>query len=488
MKRNIFVSLITLVYALLLAAGQYHHELWADEANCFLVGKDSHSISELLDNCRYEGHPLLWNFLIYFVTRFTHNPVSMQVLNMVLAVVNVFLILRYAPFPRYIQVLLVFGYFSLFEYGVISRNYMLVFVLLTAYLAMTFNRNNRYWLQLIVLLLLAHTHLFGLVIAVCLFIIDFPYRRLSAPGIAAKLIPFVFIAALVFSILRINPAADDIRMTAYNNAPLISAERFKKVAGVPVKAFLHIPNLANPNPWNRSTIIVSYPRLALVLGLLLIIIPGILFRKSLKLLVLFYGALLGIVLSAFVSPLMVAPRHASFLFLALLACWWRSYHDPHIPDFTRRLTGLIYAPIFILQLACGLLMYREDWQRPFSNGKQVAEFIKQHNPQQLPVAMSNQGSGQPISVYLDQSLFYPEKQGMGSFSAMNTTPFLQPVDSAFARTLRWAKSKQSDAWLVLNIDRNKEPYAVPVFADSVAAFNGAIVESENYTLYYITHQ
>src|SRR5690349_21352468 len=75
-----------------------HHEMWLDEMHHFLLARDSSSLGELAFNARYDGHPLLWDSLLYFLTCFSRNPFYMQLLNILISVAAVIIFLRNTPF------------------------------------------------------------------------------------------------------------------------------------------------------------------------------------------------------------------------------------------------------------------------------------------------------------------------------------------------------------------------------------------------------
>jgi hypothetical protein len=61
---------ITIVFFIVSAWGIYHHELWLDEAQHFLIARDSESLRSLYFNMQYDGHVRLWNYLLYFITHY----------------------------------------------------------------------------------------------------------------------------------------------------------------------------------------------------------------------------------------------------------------------------------------------------------------------------------------------------------------------------------------------------------------------------------
>jgi hypothetical protein len=116
---------VLLAFAALLALLLLRHAMWRDELQAWLIARDSASPLALWRNTRLEGHPLLWHLLLWLITRFTAAPVAMQLLHLVIAVSAATVLVRFAPFRLWQRAALLFGYFPLFEYGVISRNYAL---------------------------------------------------------------------------------------------------------------------------------------------------------------------------------------------------------------------------------------------------------------------------------------------------------------------------------------------------------------------------
>ena len=134
--------ILTGVYFLLSIFGILHHEMWRDEHQAWLVARDAHSLPQLFQNVRYEGHPALWHLFLYAFTSITHDPFIMQVFHILISTAFVFLINRYAPFSLPIKILITFGYYSLYEFNIISRSYGLGFLLVTALLILYTNRKK----------------------------------------------------------------------------------------------------------------------------------------------------------------------------------------------------------------------------------------------------------------------------------------------------------------------------------------------------------
>ena len=110
-------------YILLLGWTGAHHELWGDEIHSWNIARASTSFSSLLENVRYEGHPPAWHTLLWFISRCTDNLVYVQVAHELIAALVVFILLFFSPLPLIAKMLIPFGYYFLFEYAVLDRDY-----------------------------------------------------------------------------------------------------------------------------------------------------------------------------------------------------------------------------------------------------------------------------------------------------------------------------------------------------------------------------
>jgi hypothetical protein len=117
-------------YTLLLAFSIAHHEPWVDEAQAWLLARDSNLLELWTKLLRYEGSPGLWHTLLYFCIRLGVPYAGINVISGLAGLAAVCILLWHAPFPLLIRVLLPFSFFLSYQYAVIARNYALVPVLL----------------------------------------------------------------------------------------------------------------------------------------------------------------------------------------------------------------------------------------------------------------------------------------------------------------------------------------------------------------------
>ena len=127
---------VFLLLATINAIRTLRHEMWHDELQAFMLAAGSPTLVDLFHNLKYEGHPGLWHALLWIVTRFTTDPIAMQVLHLAIALVIWILIFTISPFTIGEKVLLVLSYFLFWEYFVISRNYVLIPLIVFPFVAL----------------------------------------------------------------------------------------------------------------------------------------------------------------------------------------------------------------------------------------------------------------------------------------------------------------------------------------------------------------
>lgn len=142
------------------------HEPWYDETQAWQIARSAPLSAILFEVPHYEGHPPLWHLILMpFAKAGAPYELSLTFVSLLLMGTAVYLLLRYAPFPRPVRLLLPFTYFWFYQYGVISRVYCLMslaFVLLALFYK---NRNEKPGKYAAALMLLCATSGYGIVIA-----------------------------------------------------------------------------------------------------------------------------------------------------------------------------------------------------------------------------------------------------------------------------------------------------------------------------------
>jgi hypothetical protein len=141
-RKNSHAFFLFIIAAAVGVVSMYYHEMWRDESQAFLIVRDSKNLAELWQNVRYEGHPILWHFVLYISYHIFPSIYTIQVVHLIIALSVVALIAWYSPFTLLEKFLLIFSYFFSFEYLVISRNYAIGIMLLLAAVILFLRRKS----------------------------------------------------------------------------------------------------------------------------------------------------------------------------------------------------------------------------------------------------------------------------------------------------------------------------------------------------------
>lgn len=431
------------VSALFLLLGGFiawHHEMWRDEMQAWLIARDSASPIEVLYHLnRYDGHPGLWHICLYALKLITQSPIIMQPFHFIIAAVSAYVFLRFSPFTRLQKTLFVFGYLPFYEYAIICRNYALGVLLLFLFCALFRDWRRRLPLLGVILLLMAHTSVHALIIVISITVglcwelkanADRPPRK--ELGIGFGLILF----GIVTSIIQLKPSGPNLGISTGWRTEF-ELDYFLRVLNILPKAFLPIPQFTL-RYWNTYLIdkLPGAYEVKCVLAVLIFLFALFLFiRKPMAFLMYLFGTV-GL-LAFFYSKRFGFIRHWGFLFMAFVAANWLCHYCRDLPklkfNLANRLNGIslglarhvgvVLIVFFALHLVGGVAAAIMDYKYPFSNGKAVAQFIKSENLEEMIIAAEA-----PDDVTLEvlgysgkDNFYYPRSKRFGSFILWDTT-------------------------------------------------------------------
>jgi hypothetical protein len=397
---------VTFVFAGLSLIGILHHEIWLDEAQHFLIARDSAGLMEMLRACRNEGHPLLWNILLFLITRFTSDPFYMQLVHILIGSAVAMAVL-YSEGRTAEKILIIFGYFFFYEYNLISRNYG-ISALLMLLPVWFYTRGHLTPMKLAVLLfLLAQAHLFSLLFSVA-FVISL---LLTDKHFFAKcnryqvlIVGLIILAGWVISILSILPPWQyGVAFLRYDPSGFLSGERIMKALSVCLKGIIYMPDYFASGHQFINTFFLTTLGLkgwvAFSLSLAAIVLPAWILKKSRMALFLYFICLALFLPVYFLLPLVYGIRYFGFLWLLFVCCFFIAR-----PKLSKPALVLSYI-LFVLQFANGIFAFGMDLRYPFSEGKQVSRFLEKVNTGNEPVLILNPVLRPAISVYTGKKYF-----------------------------------------------------------------------------------
>jgi hypothetical protein len=408
---------VLIVYAITIAIALRRHAMWADEAQAWLIARDSPTLAALFSNLRYEGHPALWYLLLWPLARISADPALMQMLSGAIAVFTIAIVLWRSPFTSAEKLLFPFGYFPLYEYSVKSRSYGLGLLLIVLICAAWPTRKARPIRMALLLALLANVHvLFMLVSAAFLgaLVLERIRRRGSesadhpAPGTALAALAIV-LAGWAAAFVVAWPPADSGFALGWVLRP--SASRLWQVVG-------------GLDPYAASS------------GFVLAVAAIGMFRMRRDIVV---GAFLGVAVTAIVAFLYL--KYIGFIwqrgaiFAAVVAASWisRARGTALFPRF-------VVPVFFAVQAMAGLQALTVDLLHPLSTGRAVAAFLEEKGWSHAPLIAVHDNATSPVLAYLERDrAFYPYSDAAchcrgagrwGSFTIWDRMRVPEPDDAA----------------------------------------------------------
>jgi hypothetical protein len=502
-RDHVFAILVALVFLAAGGAAAWHHELWRDEVQAWLIARDNASLSDMIRFMRYDGHPCLWYLCLWIAAKVTHALAAVQVLHLTIAASTVYLFARVSPFSRVQKALFAFGYFPMFEYSVLCRNYAPGVFLLVAFCCLFPKRDKAFlWISVILFFLantIAHMLIVTIVIAAVLAF-DMALRRKASEGGCEcpawkRAAGFTIIGAgILLSVLQVIPPPDGgfARLWTWG----IDFRMMGQTVSTVARAYFPVPQVQChfwisplfPEKFPLFLRFESWFALALVCGT-----AFVLSRKPVVL-AFYLGGTLALWLF-FYTKYFGFLRHHGFLFILFVASAWLYWIGPPPPRprtiFERWSAAAekwfrpAVTVLFGIHVAGAAIALSMDCRHPFSHGKTVAEYIIRENMRDRLMAGHMDSNAVSVLGYLDgKKMFYPQALGFGSFVVMNLKHNPAVCDSTIVERVKdlAVRSKQDVLFIVHYPLSFSDPCIKPV-----KEFTGSIVQDEDFYLYEVRH-
>jgi hypothetical protein len=499
-----FSGLLFFIFFCLGFIGIFNHAMWRDELNPWLIARDSNSLVELFQNIKYEGHPGLWYICLYLLNQFTHNPIAMQMTHLILATSFIYIFLRFSPFTRWQKVLFTFGYLPFYEYLLISRNYIIGIFLISVFCALYNTRRKSYVILSLLLFLIANANAYCLFISLALglaLILEYSLREQLSESLTASrtniiLSLTIYALGIAVSLAQLIPPADSTLQGGLSGWTLHFDIRHL------AKALIRI--------WN-SYIVILVPGdsnievfLFAVMGLgLFFFASTVLIRKPIALLIYTVGTL-EILVFTYVKFLGSA-RHYGHLYIVLIVSLWIASYYPKSNlllqpltrgartiqpistvwlKFTQKYQTIFMMVILSAQLTAGIVAFSRDLVVPYSAARATARYIQSQHLENKFMVGSRDATISPLCGYLNRKIYYPERQGLGSFVLFNSQR--QEVDAAtvLAQVSQLIQQKPEPILLILNNELNTARADLSV--SPLSKFTKSLIFNEKYYLYEVS--
>lgn len=363
LRENWFSHLILLIYTVLIFVVISVHEPWADEAQAWLLARDSNLFDLMFKNLRYEGHPGLWYLILVLPSKLLPYR-AISILSGLIAIAGVFVLLYYSPFPKIIKLLLPFSYFIFYQYGVIARSYVLLPILFFLIASVYQDKTTKIYQFTILVCLLAFTSVYTALVAISIMLIHLIDLIRSRSDLNRELIikqikaylGFAFTIALI--IIQLWQPEDSSFATTYN---------------FDIRHFFELSSTV----LNKATTEVKY------LSAFVLILSLIWFWRR-KLLLLYLISTLSVL--ALFSTKYYNSWHQGIIFLVWVFVMWVSFEKQKPRQNEGKFTNVIRKLVIIsFLIVLGFHVFWagsvsiSDYRGPYSAAKDAVEYIKANN-------------------------------------------------------------------------------------------------------------
>lgn len=381
--------------------GMYYHEVWRDEMRPLSIARESAGYVDLWHRLKYEGHPPLWYFLLKFLDFFFHSSLVLPILSIFFATINAWLLLFKSPFPLLINVLLAFGFYTLYEYGIQIRNYGIAETLLFG--AVYFTTVKKQYLTAMMLLGIAvFTNIYAMAFALLLGL-----NLLANKGTLNKKLLSAYVVVLLMalvSVYSIWPGADSLA----TNHTGIYWPNFK-LAWHLSRGFSNF----DPLQETFSSIWISVGLYALCLGMWRI--PKLAF-----------SLFLGTFFMSFFAVTIRSnyPHHHGMWFIFLLSLFWlyfpilqeklKAVRTAAMP-FIAASSSLLFVLLLFLFYK-GIYMWKYDVFRSKSDSKAFGAFLQKNIPSKTVLICEPDYTMESAVYYAYRPYFLPRENRFGYYA------------------------------------------------------------------------
>ena len=398
------------------------HEAWGDEAQAWLLARDSSLLDLFYRRLHYEGTPGLWHLLLWVETRIGVSYRGMHFITSGLGALGVYLFLRFAPLPRWLKLLFPFLFAILYQGPIVARNYLLILPLIAALSLLRREARQRPLAYAVLLGLLVNTSALGALLAIGLLVewlfsaVRGRWRFATAAVLQAALVTVLLWGAALYTILPApdghfgflgglasRPAAAHV-LGELTGTPYMPESRPEVATAAATTSATDTPSTehAHRNRWQQKLAALKYPpgKVTFAVHLLryaLLVLSFAFFviSPSNLLAIAFYAALLlwlarhralhfalpFLLLAAIGPKLYISPHHAMVWWFALLGLLWTAWpqNGPRRSSIDFAFSAVL-ALVLVQQVVFAAHALYFDSRYAFDGGEAAERFITTSAP------------------------------------------------------------------------------------------------------------
>jgi hypothetical protein len=407
------------------------HVMWRDEWMPLTVARFTSGYGEFFEHIKYIGRIAFFS-LCWLLEGADGSLGLFKVFIVFVSSAGVFVLCRYSPLSRWQKVLFAFGYYPLYEYGTILRDYSVIGALSIVCCALL---NSERWRPLafsVAVALLFQTNPFGLALGCALaatYVFDAWQKERLGPELLGNILAIVggmLVVCSFFAALKTMIPPPEV-VESILGQPLRKDSHFVRLIEslpFPVRGWLPVPMFGT---WN-SQILDPWPSLQIFLTFGFTVAIAAILWPSKKALFLFVIGMLG--LGAVLCHLpWTALRYHGPYFLLLVFAYWTLLSAP--PEGKTDLAAIgpvvwlrCHASAFMtglltIHVVVSVMFLLQEQVIPFSGSKDAAEIIRKNAPADAPIIGDPDYLMISLAGYLGREVYIASREEMGSFTKVD---------------------------------------------------------------------
>jgi hypothetical protein len=341
-----------------------HHEPWFDEAQAWLIARDSSLPQLLFTNVRYEGSPGLWHALLWLAVRAGLPFAQLHLIAAACAIGGAAVVLWRAPFPALLRLAIIGSYFFAYQYAIVARSYSLALLLIPLVAASFAQRVDRPWRYALLIALIANSNAHGFAAAGILGV-EFAWAMFRAgrlrdlPACGALLLALL---GGIFALLTTLPPSD-------GNFLAVGGERDRLMSALHFLLDAFVDRL---RPWRSDTPASWELSLSVYISVAAMAMSVPLLRRAGTHVL---AAGLAAALIGFSAAVYASPWQSGLLFLLWIACLWISWPAAEPRGRARLLAGGALLLVCLAQWPQAITTGLRDLREGYSSAPRAAAAI-----------------------------------------------------------------------------------------------------------------
>lgn len=408
----------------------FRHVMWRDEWMPLNVARFSTGTAEWFAEIRYIGR---WGFfgLIWLVEQCGGHPWLFKLVIVAISTFGVYVVCRWSPFTRTQKALFACGYYPLYEYGTILRDYSIVWTAMVACCAILASARWRPLAFGVALAVLFQTNPFGLGLACALgltAVFDLWRRGELAGGrwrrpdlLAGGLIAAVSFA-VAFDTMQPPPEIAEIVL----GQPLRTDSHLVRLVEslpFPFRGWLPVPFHGE---WNTQ-LLDPWPGLQILLGGIVAVLIVACLWGCWTALVLFGVGMLGIGAILCHLPWPGLRYHGAYYLILVCSYWIAEARcpSPERPsplsrfDRLRSWRSTLFSGLLLVHAVVGIMFAVQEQLIPFSGAREAARLIKENEPPDVLVIGDPDFAMISLAGFLDRPVYIASRQEPGAFTRVD---------------------------------------------------------------------